>query len=107
MNLDSTSYLAAAASLAAALLINRAARAAEPIRTLDLRSLYGSAPTDIQARRQAYDTLVAASCVQGIANRKAPNLYLYYTLSVIDGSIDTDQLWWDRLKDPAVGGDIL
>lgn len=78
MNLDSTSYLAAAASLAAALLINRAARAAEPIRTLDLRSLYGSAPTDIQARRQAYDTLVAASCVQGIANRKAPNLYLYW-----------------------------
>ena len=107
MNLDPKRRLAAAASLATALLTVEAARAAEPIRTLDLRSLYGSAPTDIEARRQAYDTLVAASCVQGIANRKAPNLYLYYTLSVIDGSIDTDQLWWDRLKDPAIGGDIL
>ncbi|MEO5730175.1 MAG: hypothetical protein ABI134_32025, partial [Byssovorax sp.] len=33
--------------------------------------------------------------------------HLYYTLSVIDGAIDTDKLWWDRMKDPAVGGGIL
>ena len=107
MRRRSTRHLALAASLASTLLIAGSARAADPIRTLDLRALYGSAPTDIEARRAAYDTLVAASCVQGIANRAAPNLYLYYTLSVIDGAIDTDQLWWDRLKTPAVGGDIL
>lgn len=80
------------------------ARAAEPIRTLDLRSLFGAAPADLGARRAAYDTLVAAACLQGIVNRDAPRLYLFYVTSVVDGSIDTDQLWFDRMKDPAIGG---
>lgn len=107
MRLAPSRRLVAAASLAAILVASGAARAADPVRTLDLRALYGSAPADIESRRQAYDTLVAASCVQGIANRAAPNLYLYYTLSVIDGAIDTDKLWWDRLQDPVVGGNVL
>lgn len=100
--------LAGAVAASTALLLSpHDACADEPVRTLDLRSLFSSSPPDIESRRQSYDTLVAAACVQGIANRAAPNLYLFYTLSVVDGSIDTDQLWWDRLNDPGVGGGVI
>lgn len=74
---------------------------------LDLRPLFGAAPATIEERRQAYDTLVAATCLQGLANRSGPNLFLHYVTSVVDGSIDTDQLWFDRLSDPKVGAGIL
>jgi hypothetical protein len=94
-------------ALALPLLASTASSAAEPVRTLDLRSLFGSAPTDIAARRSAYDTLVAAACIQGLANRAGPNLYLFYVTSVVDGSIDTDQLWFDRIKSSPVGAGIL
>jgi len=83
------------------------ARAAEPIRTLDLRALFSVASSDIAVRRDAYDTLAAASCLQGIVNRDAPRMYLFYVKSVVDGSIDTDQLWFDRMKDPAIGGNVV
>ncbi|GAC1355270.1 MAG: hypothetical protein NVSMB47_08730 [Polyangiales bacterium] len=102
--------LAAVASLAlvAAVMTTVEARAAEPVRTLDLRALFGAAPADLAARRAAYDTLVAAACVQGIANRDAPSLYLFYVGNVVDGAIDTDALWLDRIrKDPAVGAGLL
>lgn len=94
--------------LALSLLLSvSASGAAEPVRVLDLRPLFGAAPSSIEERRQAYDTLVAATCLQGLANRSAPNLYLHYVTSVVDGAIDTDQLWLDRLADPKVGGGIL
>lgn len=79
------------------------ALAAEPIHTLDLRSRYGASPASVAERRALYDELTAAACVQGLANRDAPNLYLFYTLSVVQAGLDTDQLWFDRLADPSVG----
>lgn len=79
--------------------VSAVAAAAEPVRTLDLRSLYGAAPASIDERRAVYDALTAAACVQGLANRGGPNLYLFYT----QAGLDTDQLWLDRLADPAVG----
>jgi len=97
----------AALVLAAAVLATARARAQEPVRTLDLRSLYHAAPTGAEQRREVYDTLVAAACLQGIVNREAPNLYLFHVLSVVDGSIDTDQIWFDRMKDPKIGAGIL
>ncbi len=99
--------LACSAAFSALLVSSAQALAAEPVRTLDLRSLFDASPADIASRRQLYDTLVAAACVQGIANRSGPNLYLFYTRSVVDGSIDTDQLWWDRMNDPSLGGGVL
>src|SRR5438046_324217 len=83
------------------------ARAAEPIRTLDLRAHFDVASTDVAKRRAAYDDLVAATCLQGLVNRSAPRLYLLYVKSVVDGSIDTDQLWFDRMKDPSIGGAVV
>ena len=95
--------LASLSIVTAALLSPIAARASEPIRTLDLRALFGVASTDVAVRRDAYDVLVAAACVQGIVNRTSPRLHLFYVKSVVDGSIDTDELWFDRLADPAIG----
>ncbi|HQP39629.1 MAG TPA: hypothetical protein PLI95_30805, partial [Polyangiaceae bacterium] len=89
------------------LLSASASRAAEPVRVLDLSPLFSAKPSSIQERRQAYDTLVAATCLQGIVNRTAPNLYLHYVKSVVDGSIDTDQLWFDRLADPTIGAGVI
>lgn len=91
----------------ALLLADGDAHAAEPIRTHDLRALFGAAPGSVAERRQAYDTLVAATCLQGIVNRSSPDLYLFYVTSVVDGSIDTDQLWFDRMSDPKIGAGIL
>ena len=75
-----------------------------PVYTLDLRSLEGSAPADLPTRRAQYDLLTAVACVQGIVNRTAPNLYLFYKSA---GGTDIDQLWLTRLADPAIGADIL
>ena len=99
--------LFAAAVLAIPVLTAAQASAQEPVLTLDLRSLYHAAPSDADQRREVYDTLVAAACLQGIVNRDDPNLYLFHVLSVVDGSIDTDQLWFDRMQDPTVGAGIL
>ena len=90
-----------------ALTVTASAATAQPVNTLDLRSLFNQAPASSVARRTVYDTLVAATCLQGIVNRDGPNLYLFHVLSVVDGSIDTDQLWFDRLSDPVVGAGIL
>lgn len=92
---------------AVGLLLSGGALAAEPVHTLDLRALYGAAPASLAERRQVHDALVVASCVQGLANRAGPNLYTFYTLSAVQAGLDTDQLWWDRLADPAVGAGIL
>ncbi|RYE82504.1 MAG: hypothetical protein EOO75_20600, partial [Myxococcales bacterium] len=94
------------AALLVTLATAREAAAAEPIRTLDLRPLYGAVPASLEERRQVYDTLTAAACVQGLANRDGANLYLFYTLSVVQAGLDTDQLWFDRLADPVVGGAV-
>ncbi len=75
-----------------------------PFFTWDLRSLYNLAPADLEGRRVAYDTLVAAACVQGIVNRDRANLYLLYKSN---GSRDIDQLWLTRLGEPAVGRGLL
>ena len=91
-------------ALAVALLTLARPSRADPVRTLDLRPLFNASLADIGARRAAYDTLVAAACVQGIANRAAPNLYLFY---VQDNGLDTDQLWFTRLQDPVYGGGVV
>ena len=101
----SSSWLATFVALGA--LLPSAAGAAEPIRTLDLRAHFDVAAPDVATRRAAYDDLVAATCLQGLVNRNAPRLYLFYVKSVVDGSIDTDQLWFDRMKDPAIGGPVV
>ena len=88
----------------AALAFAPSAARADPIRTLDVRALYGVASSDIAVRRDAYDTLVAAACVQGIANRSAPNLYLFYAQNF---GFDTDKLWLDRLGDTTIGKGVL
>ena len=100
-------WLGALGALGVAATFASGVEAAEPVRTLDLTSLFDASPPDLAGRRAAYDTLVAAACLQGIANRSGPNLFVHYVTSVVDGSIDTDQLWFDRLSDPAVGAHLL
>ncbi|PRQ09119.1 hypothetical protein [Enhygromyxa salina] len=80
---------------------------AAPVRTLDLRDRVSASPATAQARRDGYDELTVATSLQEIVNLDAPNLTLFYVTSVVDGSVQTDQLWFDRLADPGIGGGIL
>ena len=92
-------------------LVARTATAAKPpVHTLDLRSLYSAAPSKIGDRRKALDTLVAATCVQGLANRTAPRLYLLYANDKVTSGgkqITMDQLWLKRMQDPKLAGSLL
>ena len=81
-----------------------------PIHTLDLRSLYNSGPSKIGDRRKALDTLVAAACLQGLVNRTAPRLYLYYANDKVTSggkSLTMDELWLKRMQDPKLAGNLL
>ena len=81
-----------------------------PIHTLDLRSLASKSPATKAERGALYDTLVAATVVQGLANRDAPNVYLYFanTGAPNNGTVDADALWLARIKDdPAIGRGVL
>jgi MYXO-CTERM domain-containing protein len=98
--------LAGAAIGVAALLSSPGVRA-EPVRTLDLTKDFGASPGSVSERQSVYDELTLAASLQGLANRSAPNFYLFYVTSAVKAGIETDQLWFDRLSDPAIGGGIL
>jgi hypothetical protein len=81
-----------------------------PIHTLDLRVLASKSPASRAERGALYDTLVAATCVQGLANRDAPNVYLFFanTGAPNNGTVDADALWLGRIKDDfAIGRGVL
>jgi hypothetical protein len=79
-----------------------------PIHTLDLRSLASKSPATKAERGALYDTLVAATCMQGLANRDAPNVYLFFANTGEPYNIDLDQLWLDRIHDdPTIGRGAL
>ncbi|MCA9598682.1 MAG: hypothetical protein KC776_35470 [Myxococcales bacterium] len=93
--------------LAAAVLTLSLQASAEPVRTLDLTQDFGASPSSVSERQAVYDELTVATCLQGLANRSAPNLYLFYVTSAVKAGLETDKLWFDRLSDPAIGGGIL
>jgi hypothetical protein len=79
-----------------------------PIHTLDLRSLADDSPATTAERGALYDTLVAATSIQGLANRDAPNVYLLFTNTGTPYDVDVDQMWLDRIRtDPAIGRGVL
>jgi hypothetical protein len=61
---------------------------ARPLRTLDVRQ-----PADAV---RLWDTLHVLFALQGLANRAAPRLYIFYCR---DFGVDTDQFWFDWLRD--------
>jgi hypothetical protein len=58
-----------------------------PLNSLDLRVATNAA--------RVWDTVHAASALQGLANRKAPQLHIFYCS---DFGMDTDQFWFDWLR---------
>ncbi len=60
---------------------------------LDLSHLQHVALEDARQARRAWDTLHAASALQGIVNRERPRLWLRFEPNV-------DDFWWDALRRP-------
>lgn len=60
---------------------------ARPLRTLDLREAHNAA--------RVWDTLHLLAALQGMANRKSPQLYLFYCHEF---GVDTDNFWLDWLR---------
>jgi len=62
--------------------------------TWDLTSLKFGAERTVASREFVWDTLQAASALEGLVNRKSPKLYLYF----VGGDADLDRYWLKRLR---------
>ena len=58
--------------------------------TLDLRALRRPNVDDPNQTAESFDTLHCVACLQGIVNRKKPQLYIYYG--------DADSFWLDKMR---------
>jgi hypothetical protein len=65
------------------------------ILTFDARPLQRLDLADAANARRVWDTLHLLAALQGLANREAPQLYLFYCREF---SVDTDQFWFDWLR---------
>lgn len=68
---------------------------------LDLRPHKAGAEAGLEARRAAWDTLEAASALQGLVNRKSPRLYLL----LVGEDAKYDRFWLDRLRSTWLKGE--
>lgn len=60
---------------------------ARPLKRLDL--------TNATEARRAWDTLHLLAALQGLVNREAPRLYLFFCA---EWGIETDRFWWDWFR---------
>ncbi|MBK9138452.1 MAG: hypothetical protein IPM17_06765 [Verrucomicrobia bacterium] len=63
--------------------------------TFDARPLREVNLAEPSAARRVWDTLHLLAALQGLANRDAPRLYLFYCREF---GVDTDQFWFDWLR---------
>lgn len=72
-------------------------RAASPgvVSTYDARALRQIDTGEPTAAKRAWDTLHLLAALQGLANREAPRLYVFYCG---DFGVDTDQFWFDWFR---------
>lgn len=66
--------------------------------TYDLTHLHRIDVSDINQRRRAWDELHLLSALQGIVNRKRPQLYLFFVGE--DGKGSIDRYWFEHLRRP-------
>jgi hypothetical protein len=78
----------------------RSATASVPDRvyTHDARALQRLDVRDAGSAARVWDTMHLLAAVQGLVNRDAPRLYLFYC---DDFGVETDRFWWDRYRDAA------
>jgi hypothetical protein len=68
-----------------------------PLATYDLSRLEATDLQDVRALSAAYDEAHLVACLQGLANRREPRLYLY---ALRDGRTDLDRYWLAKLQAP-------
>jgi hypothetical protein len=91
--------------LVAAVALAPSAAGAQTLYTFDLP--FTPASADVTDRAALYDDAAAVVSVQGIVNRDAPELYLIHYVNPDTGGRNVDELWLERLADPAIGGDLV
>lgn len=64
---------------------------ASKLYVLDLTALQKTDPSDSVAAAKAFDTLHVASVLQGLVNRRSPQLYLIFT--------NVDRFWLDKMRE--------
>lgn len=75
------------------LLIANTTFAGDKIGIYDLRYTLQTDLRNTQGINQAWDDVHAISTLQGVVNRDAPRLYIYF---VMEGENDIDGYWWDK-----------
>ena len=68
-----------------------------PIRMIDMRYTLHTDLNDPSGLKTAWDDIHAVSTLQGIVNRKVPQLYINL---VENGKVDIDRYWWDMYRQP-------
>lgn len=75
------------------LLVAHAISATDVIGMYDLRYTLQADLKTTKGLNQAWDDVHAVSTLQGIVNREAPRLYIYF---VMEGENDVDAYWWNK-----------
>ena len=70
---------------------------ASPIGVFDLRYTLTTNVNTKQGLNTAWDDAHAVATLQGIVNREAPNLYIYF---VMERNFDIDAYWWNKYAAP-------
>lgn len=87
--------------MTAGAVVRGASPADEPIGLFDLEPLHAVDLSDAAARRRVWDETYLVAALQGLVNRDAPRLYLFFTR--LWGTA-TDRFWLDRLSEPFPDG---
>lgn len=77
------------------------ARTPQTVWTYNIEPLHRAVLADPVQVRQSWDEAHLVSALQGLVNRKAPRLYLYF---VKQGGESIDRYWLDLLRQPQGGG---
>ena len=77
------------------------AAAEDPVFTFDLEYARNADRADPAATRRAWDETFLIAALQGLVNRDAPRLYLFY---VREGKRNIDRYWFDLFRSPDPDG---
>ena len=75
--------------------------AEEPIVLYDLEYAQKVKRSDPNEMRRSWDETFLVAALQGLANRSAPRLYIFY---VVQGDLQIDRYWFDLFRSPAPDG---
>lgn len=81
--------------LVALFLVTKASFAGNRIGIYDLRYTLQADLSTTQGLYLAWDDVHAVATLQGVVNRDAPRLYVYF---VMEGNNDIDGYWWDKYR---------